>query len=130
MRELYTNDESTYTKYYDNSSSNYYSNDTDTPLHPGSPEFNLLSKTDQDLILGKLNTETAQKNAIEELTSWGVPKNIAVAIVTNNTSLLKEKTQEMSPETASKYLNLAGLSATNQNTPTIYQNNFLGLSIS
>jgi hypothetical protein len=128
MRELYTNDESTYTKYYDNSSSNYYSSSNKgTQFHPGSAEFNLLSKTDQDLILGKLNTETAQKNAVEELTSWGVPKNIAIAIVTNNTELLKEKTKEMSSEAASKYLSLAGLSITEN---TKYENKILGLTIS
>jgi hypothetical protein len=128
MRSLYTNDPSTYNKYYNNSSSSYYSNYENTEIRPGSPEFNALSKTDQDSIRGKLNTETAQKNAVEELTSWGVPKNIAIAIVTNNISLLKEKTQEMSSETASKYLSLAGLNST-KNTDT-YQNNFLGLSIS
>lgn len=127
MRNLYT-DESTYTKYYDNSSSNYYSSSNEgTQFHPGSAEFNLLSKTDQDLILGKLNTETAQKNAVEELTSWGVPKNIAIAIVTNNTELLKEKTKEMSSEAASKYLSLAGLSITEN---TIYNDKLLGLTIS
>jgi hypothetical protein len=128
MRELYTNDESTYSKYYDNSSSNYYSSSNEgTQFNPGSAEFNLLSKTDQDLILGKLNTETAQKNAVEELTSWGVPKNIAIAIVTNNTELLKEKTKEMSSEAASKYLSLAGLSITEN---TIYNDKLLGLTIS
>ena len=126
MRELYT-DESTYNKYY-NSSSNYSSSSNEsTQLHAGSPEFNSLSKTDQALILGKLNTETALNNAVGELTLWGVPKNIAIAIVTNNTELLKEKTKEMSSEAASKYLSLAGLSITEN---TKYENKILGLTIS
>ena len=129
MRSLYTSDQNTYNKYYNNSSSDYSSNYGNSGVpRPGSPEFHALTKEEQRSILGQLNTEIAQKNAVEELTSWGVPKNIAIAIVTNNTSLLKEKTQEMSNETASKYLSLAGLNATNPNTN--YENPFLGLSIS
>jgi hypothetical protein len=124
MRSLYTNDQSTYNQYYDSSSSNYGNSE----IRPGSPEFNLLSQAEKDAALGILNTKIAEKDAIKELILWGIPKNIAIAIITNNTSLLKEKTQEMSNETASKYLSLAGLNATNPNTN--YVNPFLGLSIS
>jgi hypothetical protein len=105
----------------------YYSDDENSEIRAGSPEFHALTKEDQGLILGQLNTETAQKNAVEELTSWGVPRHIALAIVTNNTESLKEKTKGMSSETASKYLSLAGLSITEN---TQYESKILGLTIS
>jgi hypothetical protein len=128
MRELYTSNESAYNKYYANSLSDYSSNYENSGVpRPGSPEFHVLTKEEKRLILGQLNTEIAQKSAVEELTSWGVPKNIAIAIVTNNTELLKEKTKEMSSEAASKYLSLAGLSITEN---TKYENKILGLTIS
>lgn len=129
MRELYTNDKSTYIQYYDNSRSNYYSSSNEgTQSRPGTAEFYSLSKTEQYLTLGRLNTEIAQNNAVEELTLWGVPKNIAIAIVTNNIASLDAKTKEMPSEVASKYRSLAGLNATNPNPN--YVNPFLGLSIS
>jgi hypothetical protein len=123
MRELYTNDEITYIKYYNNSSSDYSSNyGTSGVPRPGSPEFLALTKEEQRLILGQLNTEIAQKRAVEELTSWGVPKNIAIAIVTNNTSLLKELLQNISSDIARQYYTFAGLNIT-ENRGTMQNNN-------
>ncbi|MBU6197512.1 MAG: hypothetical protein KGO93_08125 [Cyanobacteria bacterium REEB446] len=131
MRELYT-DESTYTKYYDNSSSNYSSSSNEsTQLRAGSAEFNLLSQAEKDARGGTLNTKIAEKDAIERLVKdLGIPPEIARAIVTNNTSLLKEKSLDVSLATASLYLKLAGINATNPNSDTKYINNFIGLSIS
>jgi hypothetical protein len=129
MRSLYS-DQNTYNKYYNNSSSDYSSNYGNSGVpRPGSPEFHALTKEEQRSILGQLNTEIAQKNAVEELTSWGVPKNIAIAIVTNNASLLEENTQDMSSEIASKYFSLAGLNNTKNTDTAIYHNQFLGFSI-
>jgi hypothetical protein len=125
MRSLYTNDQSTYKQYYDSSSSNYGNSE----IRPDSHEFNLLSPAEKDAALGILNTKIAEKDAIKRLVKdLGIPQNIAIAIVTNNTSSLQEKALDVSPETASKYLSLAGLNATNPNTN--YVNPFLGLSIS
>ncbi|MEB3314845.1 MAG: hypothetical protein VKK32_01345 [Candidatus Melainabacteria bacterium] len=118
MRSLYTSDQNTYNKYYNNSSSDYSSNYENSGVpRPGSPEFHALTQEDQRLILGQLNTKIAEEDAIKELIAWGIPRNIAIAIVTNNTLLLKEKTQEMSNETASKYLSLAGLKMPQTQTP-------------
>jgi hypothetical protein len=130
MRELYTSNESAYNKYYANSSSDYSSNyGTSGVPRPGSPEFLALTKEEQRLILGQLNTEIAQKRAVEELTSWGVPKNIAIAIVTNNTSLLKELLQNISSDIAHQYYTFAGLNIT-ENRGTMQNNNLLGVTIS
>jgi hypothetical protein len=123
MRELYTSNESAYNKYYANSSSDYSSNYENSGVpRPGSPEFHVLTKEEQRLILGQLNTEIAQKSAVEELTSWGVPKNIAIAIVTNNTSLLKELLQNISSDIAHQYYTFAGLNIT-ENRGTMQNNN-------
>jgi hypothetical protein len=130
MRELYTNDESAYNKYYANSSSDYSSNyGTSGVPRPGSPEFLALTKEEQRLILGQLNTEIAQKRAVEELTSWGVPEYIA-RIIVNNPSLIEEQTQGMPEETATKYKVLAGLNTTRQNPETKGADIFFNLSIS
>ena len=131
MRELYTSNESAYNKYYANSSSDYSSNYENSGVpRPGSPEFHALTKEEQSLILGQLNTEIVQNSAVEKLTSWGVPRNIAIAIVTNNTSFLQAQAQDMPIEVASKYLNLAGLNVATPNTRSNYVNNFIGLTIS
>jgi hypothetical protein len=123
MRSLYTSDQNTYNKYYNNSSSDYSSNYGNSGVpRPGSPEFHALTKEEQRSILGQLNTEIAQKNAVEELTSWGVPKNIAIAIVTNNTSLLKELLQNISSDIAHQYYTFAGLNIT-ENRGTMQNNN-------
>jgi hypothetical protein len=130
MRSLYT-DENTYNRYYDNSSSSYYSNYENSEVRPGSPEFHALSQAEKDAALGTLNTKIAEKDAIEKLVKdLGIPQNIAVAIVTNNTSFLQAKAQDMPIEVASKYLNLAGLNVATPNTRSNYVNNFIGLTIS
>jgi|688.fasta_scaffold00001_115 hypothetical protein len=127
MHEFYINDQSTYSRY--DTTSSYYSNHEDE-IRPGSPEFDALPKEEQRSRLGQLNTEIAQKSAVEELTSWGVPRNIAIAIVTNNISFLQAQAQDMPIEVASKYLNLAGLNVATPNTRSNDVNNFIGLTIS
>jgi soluble cytochrome b562 len=122
-------DKSTYPQDYASSSTSY-SNDKKSEIHPGSPEFYSLSQAEKDAIRrNTLNTKIAEKDAVKELISWGVPENIAIAIVTNNTSLLKEKALDVSFETASQYLKLAGLNTTRQN-PETKGGNFFNLSIS
>ncbi|NBV99082.1 MAG: hypothetical protein EBR67_06165 [Proteobacteria bacterium] len=135
MRELYTNDESTYNKYYNNSSSHYSSSSNESiQLRTGSAEFNLLSQAEKDAGRGgTLSTKIAEQDAIKRLVKdLGIPQHIAIAIVMNNTSFLQDKALDLSFETGSQYLKLAGLNTTEsiKKENTQYKSTFFGLTIS
>ena len=129
MRSLYTSDQNTYNKYYNNSSSDYSSNYENLEIRPGSHEFSLLSQAEKDAALGgTLNTKIAEKDAIGRLVKdLGIPTEIARAIVMNNNSFLEAKALDLPIEVALKILNLAG-GVAKPNTGS-YENTFIGLTI-
>jgi hypothetical protein len=103
-------------------------------LRTGSAEFNLLSQAEKDAGRGgTLSTKIAEQDAIKRLVKdLGIPQHIAIAIVMNNTSFLQDKALDLSFETGSQYLKLAGLNTTEsiKKENTQYKSTFFGLTIS